>query len=177
LFAALAIAGSVLAPDRGTKVAVVDLHEVLTTAKPFQESDKTIRDWIARQKADLKKQQEALDAKTSELELYSKGSKQRAELELTLKKATLDLDYQVAAADTERDERIVEHQRTAFDKANAAIQKVAAEKQIDVVLQLRRGPLLAQTQTELSSEIFLRDVMFAGPALDITPDVLSILNL
>lgn len=170
---AVALSG---APKEGTKVAVVDLHRVLTTAKRFEGGDASIRAWMNEQKALLAKKQDALKAKQAELELFSKGSVERARIELEIAKLTLDLDYEVAAADGMREDRVVEHQRECFEIATRAIQEVAKLEGIDLVLQLRTGPLTSMTQRELSSEIFLREVLAADGSLDITSLVLSIID-
>lgn len=171
-----AIAASVNAPEKATRVAVVDLREVLTTAKPFQAGDQAIRAWIGEQKAALKKRQEQLRAKKGELEAFSSGSPERSRLELEVAKLSLDLDFEVAAADTARETRVVEHQRKSFETATEAVRSFAKEHGIDLVVQLRKGPLTASNQTELSSEIFLRDVVAADAALDITADVIKLLE-
>jgi Skp family chaperone for outer membrane proteins len=170
---AVAISGS---ESRGTRVAVVDLHRVLTTAKRFEAGDASIRAWMTEQKAALGKKQDALKAKKAELELFSKGSPERARVELEIAKATLDLDYEVAAADSAREDRVVEHQRECFDAATRAIQEVAKLEGIELVLQLRTGPLTSVNQRELSSEIFLREVLAADGSLDITSRVLSMID-
>jgi Skp family chaperone for outer membrane proteins len=169
----LALGGS---DDSGTRVAVVDLHLVLNSSKKFDEGDRAIRAWMDQQKAALRKRQETLSARKSELELFEKGSTERVKAELEVAKLALDLDYEIAAADREREDRVVAHQRDAFDAATRAIQQVARERNFDLVLQLRSGALISKTQNELSSEIFLRDVVAVEDGLDITTEVLSVLD-
>lgn len=160
----------------GTRVAVVDLHRVLTTAKSFEAGDAAIRAWMNDRKADLSRKQDGLKAKQAELELFSKGSAERARVELEVAKMTLDLDFELAAADSAREDKVVEHQRECFEAATRAIQEVAKIEAIDLVLQLRTGPLASVNQRELSSEIFLREVLAADASLDITANVLSIVD-
>ena len=65
---------------------------------------------------------------------------------------------------------------TVRDAFKAAIRQVATERGIDVVLQLRDEEPAGTRPDQLSSEIFLTDVLHCDPSLDITADVLKILN-
>jgi Skp family chaperone for outer membrane proteins len=172
----LAACVTLSAPARPTAVGLVDLQHVMTVAKPFAAGDEEIRKWIDARREEIRAARDGLEGKRAGLEAFTRSSAERAKLELEIAKESLELEFAVSQADRDRERRILEHQRKAFEAASEAIAAVARERGLDVVLQLRSGELRATTQAELSSEIYLRHVMSFDAGLDITSDVISILN-
>lgn len=176
LFCSATLLMALAAPQPPKAIAVVDLFKVLTTAKPFTTADDEIRRWIADQMKAFEQRHNEIDAKQNELELFSGDGTQKRRLAYVVDRMKADLDFDLAEADRARNERIVNNQRSAFDAATKAVAAYAKSKGIEIVLQLRQGDLTAKTQSELSSEIFLREVLYAGDALDVTSDVIAQLN-
>ncbi len=188
--AALIGAGSIVAllfasPDgRGWKaadatqsrVAVVDVVLVLSTAKPFVAADTALRAWIDDVKRVFKARDEELKKAAADLEVFSPDSEEFKSKSRELDRKRLEFQQDFEEKDRERLRRITDSQKAAWDQASAAIAEYAKAQGIEVVLQLRKGDFAGKTQEQVSAEMYLRDVLYADPALDITSTILSILN-
>ena len=155
---------------------VVDLVRILSEAKPFQREEGEIRDWIAKEKEQLKELSLDVERRQRELDALALGDESRVRLARELDELKLRFRHQVEDRERERAQRIVGGQKRWFAAARRAVAEVARTRDVDVVLQLRHADPNGSQPEELSSEIFLTDVLYCDPSLDITPDVLKILN-
>lgn len=158
------------------RVAVVDLFQVLREAEPFRKSEVEIRAWIDEQKAALEAMKKDVDLLEAEVGSMSEDSPGYHERQAELEMRKLQFRQMFDARERERLRRIREDQRRSFEDARRAIAEVATARGIDLVLQRRSGEPDGADPAELTSEIYLRDVLYCDESLDITRDVLSILN-
>lgn len=167
------------APGQGLPktVAVVDLFRVLSEAKPYVADQEKLAGWIeVQRRTNLEVKKGEVDAKQAELELLSGDSPERRRLMLELDQAKLLFDHEYGNLERERMKRITSLQKAAFADASRIISDYARNHGIDLVLQKRSTPVEGANQRELTSQIYLRDVLFADASLDITDRVITILN-
>lgn len=165
------------APRGPARVAVVDLFEVLTKAKPFVQAEQELKAWIEQGKRELQALKDDIDKRTGELELFDPEAEdfRRRANDLDLKK--LELQHKVDDLERERTRRILDNQRASFERVTKAIAEIATKQAIDLVLQTRSAALSGQKPGEVTSEMYLRDVLYRDAALDITSDVTTIIGL
>ncbi|MFH0944175.1 MAG: OmpH family outer membrane protein [Planctomycetota bacterium] len=167
------------APQAGAMgtVAVVDLFRVLSEAKPFAREQEAIRRWIDTEKrTNLEVKKSEIEAREADLELLEGDPVQHRALLLEQNIAKVRFDHEYEYLEKERLRRITRGQRAAFDGARKAISEYATSHGISLVVQSREGPLEGLNQGELTSEMYLRDVLYAEASLDITDSVITILN-
>lgn len=167
------------APQAGATgtVAVVDLFRVLSEARPFTKEQEAIRRWIETEKrTNLEIKKGEIEAREADLELFEGDPEKHRALLLQQDIAKLQFDHEYEYLEKERLRRITRGQRSAFDEARKAIAEYARSHDIGLVIQSRKGPLEGLNQGELTSEIYLRDVLYAEASLDITDGVITILN-
>ncbi len=171
--------GSTAAPPAAapTSVAVVDLFRVLRDAKPFLRDSEAIRAWIdSERRTNLQVKQDAIAAKESDLELLDENSPEARKKKHEIEFDRLALQHELEYLDSERVRRITDAQRHAYAEVRRASAAAAEARGLDLVLQRRSAELAGQNQSELNSEIFLRDILYHAPRLDITDDVIKILE-
>jgi Skp family chaperone for outer membrane proteins len=162
--------------EDATRVAVVDLFRVLAEAKPFRAADEEIRGWIEAEKARLQAASDEIARKESELEMFEVGSQEHVKRRNELELMRLQFKQRLEERDAERTRRIVENQKRSYAQASAAIEGVARQRGATLVLQLRAGDPEGKDPAEMTSEVWLRPVLYSDAALDITADVLRILD-
>ncbi len=175
-FAARDVRGFRARDDARSRVAVVDVVAVLSQAKPFVAADTALRGWIDDVRRLFKARDEELKKEESALELFQPDSEEFKTKSRELDRKKLEFQQDFDEKDRERMRKITDSQKAAWDQANAAIAEYAKAQGIEVVLQLRKGDFQGKTQEQVSAEMYLRDVLYADPALDITSTILSILN-
>lgn len=158
-------------------VVVVDLFRVLEEAQPFVAERESIRRWIDEQKrTNLTVKKDEIAAKEAELEMFQAGTepyrKRRNEAEF----AKLVFQQEFEHLEEIRLQRILTAQRAAYRKAREAIGEVAARHGARAALQLRSHELTGRDEQQLASEMFVRDVLWHDGSLDITTDVIRILD-
>ncbi len=169
--------GEPAAPPAAGPVVVVDLARVLQDARPFVDEREEIRRWIEEQKrSNLGVKSDAIEAKEAELELYEPGSEPHRKLRNEIEFAKLGFQQEFQFLETLRVRRIVEAQRRAYARARRAIGEVASRHGARAAFQLRPHELAGQDEQAISSEIFLRDVLWHDASLDITSEVIRILD-
>lgn len=172
---------AVLAPrpsdPGGPAIAVCDLTRVLEEGKPFVEARERIRKWIDEQKrTNLEVRRDALKKREAELDLFEPGSEEHRRLEEQLAHERLSFEQELQRLERERTARVIGAQRDAWRLAREAIAKAAGERGVRLVLHRRPAELGGETEEQVSAEIWSRDVLWHDPSLDITGDVLRILD-
>lgn len=157
-------------------VAVVDLFRVLKEAEPFVKAEAELRAWIEAEKKNLQGFQDDLERKQTELKLFQPDGPEYFARKDEVEQLQLRFRQAYDARERERERRIIANQRRSFEDSRRAIAEAAAASGVDIVLQLRAGDPSGKRPDEVTSEIYLRDVLYHDPALDITVDVLRILN-
>jgi len=159
------------------KVAVVDLFRVLAEAKPFVAEQDEIRRWIeAEKRTNLDVKKGEIAAKEAELEVFDRASPEYRKLANQLDFDKLGFEHEFQRLERERVRRITDSQRRAFAEATRVVADYAKSQGVTLVLQLRTGELRGEAQSELTSEMYLRDVLYHDASLDITSAVLRILD-
>ncbi len=170
-------AGAVLQPNGAPlRVGVVDLLRVLKEPKAIQAIDEQLRGWIDREQAPLKAMQNELKEIEARIELLDANGPDARTAKRDLEHKSVEFKYAFNAADAERQTRIKAARKLGFEIAQKAIGDVAKSLGLHLVLQARGGDLDGETESAVSAEIYLRTVLYADGALDITSDVLSVLN-
>lgn len=170
-------AGALLQPSGAPlRVGVVDLLRVLKEPKAIQTIDEQLRSWIDKEQAPLKAMQEQLKELEAKIELMDGASAEARTMKRDLEHKSVEFKYAFNAADAERQERIKAARKLGFEVAQRAIADVARSKGLHLIVQARGGDIDGETESAVSAEIYLRTVLYADAALDITPDVLSVLN-
>jgi len=166
------------APDGpGTRVGMVDLFRVLKEARPFIEDQEAIRSWIDKeQRTNLGVKKSEIEALDAELEMLEGESEQRRNLLLKRDLAKLRFDHEFEHLEQERGQRISESQKRAFAEVRQAVAEAAKADGIELVLQFRSGPLSGLNRSEITSEMYLRNVLYSEASLDITNSVITILD-
>ncbi|MBI4878513.1 MAG: OmpH family outer membrane protein [Planctomycetes bacterium] len=161
----------------GPGIGVVDLFRVMTEARPFAAAQGAIREWIESEKRsnlDVKKGE--INAKEAELEMFARDSEEHRKLKNEIEFAKLRFEHEFERLEAERMRRITAGQRQAFDEASAAVAEYAKSRGIFLVLQQRTGKLRGELDTDLTSEMYLRDILYSDALLDITDAVIRILD-
>jgi Skp family chaperone for outer membrane proteins len=181
-FLVLAIPGLVAALEDdpattpGTSVAVVDVVRVLREAAPLRQADLELKEWVERERAPLEQAKQEIDRLEAELEVFDRASPEYLERAFELDRKKLAFDHEYRVRDRGRVQRIVDTRRASFERVRQAAAEAARQRGIGIVLQVRSEPPAAESEAELFSEILLRSVLVHDPALDITSDVISILD-
>lgn len=162
-------------PD-APKIAVVDLFRVLKEASPFVKSEEELRVWINGEKQALQKLSDEVEQKQKELMLFNPNSAEYIARRNDAEIMQLQFKHVFETRERERMARIIQNQRRSFADARRAVAEASSNRGVDLVLQLRDGDPTGDDPQEVTSEIYLRDVLYHDQALDITSDVLKILN-
>ena len=137
-----------------TKIAVISTQALLRDAPQIKSADTRLKAEFEKRERDLqaedKKFQE--DYKKAQREADAMSPPQRAAAEKDLFNRRSDLDLKKRQFSEQAQARNAEYQREVLEKINRAIDEVAREKGLDLVV---------------------RDPAFAAAGLDITPDVLK----
>lgn len=164
-------------PSENAKIAVVDLFRILKEARPFVESQAAIRLWIEKeQRTNLGLKKSEIEAVEAELEMFEGDSEQRRAMILNRNLAKLRFDHEFEHLEQQRGQRITASQKQAFAEIKRAVAEVAKARGIGLVLQFREGPLVGLNRGELTSEMYLRNVLYSDAPLDITESVITILH-
>ena len=162
---------------QASRIAVVDLFRILKEARPFAEAQDAVRSWIEKeQRTNLGVKKSEIESLEAELEMFEGDSDQRRSLVLNHGLAKLRFEHELEHLESERARRITESQKQAFAETKQAVAEYAKAQGIDLVLQFRTGPLAGLNRGELTSEMYLRNVLYSDAPLDITGSVITILD-
>lgn len=170
-------AGALVQPSGAAlRVGVVDLFRVLKEPKAIQTIDEQLKAWIDKEQAPLRAMQQELKELEAKLDLLDPKAPEAAVAKRDLEHKSIEFKYAFNAADAERLDRLKAARLLGFEIAQKAIGDVAKNLGLHLVLQARGGELAGESEAAVSTEIYLRTVLYADATLDITSDVLSVLN-
>ena len=137
-----------------TKIAVIRTGVILHDAPQIKAADLKLKGEFEKREKDLQAEQTKLgdDIKKYQRDADSMSAQQRANTEKDLNTRKIDFDLKQRQFQEEAQNRNADLRRDVLDKVNKAIDEVAKEKGLDLVLQ---------------------DPAFASDGLDITADVLK----
>jgi outer membrane protein len=149
--AALLAAGPVAAQS---KIAVISTQALLRDAPQIKAADAKLKAEFQKREQDLQTERRKFqeDFKKAQREADAMSPQQKAATEKDLFSRKSDLDLKERQFSEQAQARNAELQRDVLEKINQAIDQVAREKGLELVV---------------------RDPAFAAPALDITADVLK----
>jgi outer membrane protein len=136
------------------KIAVIRTPVILRDAPQIKAADVKLKSEFAQREKDLQTEQTKLgdDIKKYQRDADSMSAQQRANTEKDLNTRKIDFDLKQRQFSEEAQNRNQDLRRDVLEKVNKAIDEVAKDKGLDLVLQ---------------------DPAFASDALDITGDVLK----
>jgi outer membrane protein len=149
------LAAAVSAPaSADTKIAVIRTPVILRDAPQIKAADTKLKGEFAQREKDLQADGKKLDEdiKKYQREGDTMSAQQRADTEKSLQTRKIDFDLKQRNFQEEAQNRNGELRKEVLDKVNSAIEQVAKEQNLDVVLQ---------------------DPAYANSALDITDAVLK----
>lgn len=136
------------------KIAAIRTQPILRDAPQIRAADTKLKAEFAKREADLQAEGKKLgeDIKKFQREADTMAPQQRADAEKGLNTRKIDFDLKQRQFAEQAQNRNQELRREVLEKVNKAIEDVAKEKGLDLVLQ---------------------DPAYAAPAVDITEDVLK----
>jgi len=155
LVPAALLAAALAAPAAAeTKFAVISTPVLLRDAPQIRSADARLKAEFQKREQDLQAEEKKLqeDYKKAQREADAMSPQQKAATEKDLFSRKSDLDLKERQFSEQAQQRNAELQRDVLEKINQAIDQVAKEKGLELVV---------------------RDPAFAVPALDITADVLK----
>lgn len=170
--------GGVGGPDCSTCVATIDIDGVL---RQLQERGDREND-LNNLDAELVKQLEAQVAKIkqldNELAVLPKGTPEYAETRLRLQEAMVIAEFQEKAGQGRLATRQKDIMVVLYNKIAAAAGRYAEREGIDVVITNDQSVELSteQSMAQVQTIIGTRKLVYAKPELDITNDVVTLMN-
>jgi len=164
------------AAARPTTVAVCNLTRVFADYKWATQLNNELNERRNKIKNEITSRRNAIDKLTEQLKGYAPGSEQ-----FNVKKQERDrqvIELEVWRQIQERS-LLQSHLRLTkemFSKISEAVKTVAQKKGIDLVLQLEPRDIQAQSSQEMIAQLLNRKTLYQSDALDITGDVLRLIN-
>lgn len=166
-----------VAPSTGpSKVAVCNIVDVFKEYQRAQDETETLnkkRDAFA---AERDKRQKKLEALQVELDGFKPGSEAHEDALQRMQKQMLEFRVW---EQFQQNLILRNHRRLTeemYGQIKDAIEQVAKQRGIDVVVQLEAGELQARNVEELIAQIDRRKVLYHNPGIDITEIVLQKVN-
>ncbi len=160
------------------KIAVCDPHRAFDKYKNVQDAIAALKTVVEQTKIQVDAKARAVVAKQKELD----GIKKQKSKEY---KATLEelitLKANLQASQTTANARIADQRKSiavnAYADIYAAVATVAKERGISLVLTKDQPPLATRSMVELLGKLYYRrQVLYADDSLDITDEVIKVLN-
>jgi len=161
-----------------TKIAVVDARTVFSDMQETQDFKKKMDDQVRQFKADMDRRGQELNAKKSALDLIKPDSAQYQQLSKDYFAAALEMKNWQDMSNMELEHTQKVQMKALFDKIEAGAAELAAQRGYDLVLASQHSDIdpekmnIAEVQARLSQ----RNVLYAAPRVDLTNDLLALLD-
>lgn len=159
-----------------SRVAVVDLSRLIRENRYFLAEQEAVREWQDQMQGMLDETQKQLAGMEADLDQYQPGTDEHKSGREALQVAALKLKMREESLTGELKQRLRDALANSHQRAVQACSQFRIDQGLDLVVQHNPQPLGNADPQELVGEIVLRKVVTFDPQLDITEDVLTILN-
>jgi Skp family chaperone for outer membrane proteins len=159
----------------GTNVAILDINYIFKNNPRLKQKLDELNGDVARANEAVKKTREDLVKAEEELRGYKKGTPEYKEQEEALAKRAANFDTDVKLQRRELQERGVKIHYEAYQEILSATENFCNRAGIDLVIQFNGDQPNVDNPENLMSHIY-KTVVWHRPAIDITPEILKILN-
>lgn len=166
-----------LAPAGPPVVAVLNLERVLNNLDELGARQSERQALIDQRRAMVEKLQRDLDQAKTDLNILPKNSPdyQKKLEEALLTQATLE--FQQKLATQLLDNKTAEISKNLFEKIRDATARLAKQRGYNLVLSNdSESPIELGDVTAVTRQLAMRKIMYADPSLDISDDVLQLMN-
>jgi outer membrane protein len=150
------LTAAVATPVRAeTKLAVIRTPVILRDAPQIKAADQKLKSEFAQREKDLQSEGKKLDEdiKKYQREGDTMSAQQRADTEKGLNTRKIDFDFKQRQFQEQAQARNQELRRDVLEKVNTAIEQVAKDKGLDVVVQ---DPAYASAAMDITDEVLKR---------------------
>ena len=173
LFAPAALAQS--APG-GTRIAVVNLARIFEEFDMVKDLEAKFDESRREVGAEADARRQAISIKRQELEAFPEDSSDYAARNKDLTRMEFEYKLWLATEEQTLKDRHKRWLEDIYTRTRKAVEQLAAERKIDLVITIDEGPLEAPDSITMRQEIMLRKVLFATPSVNLTDDLLERLN-
>lgn len=180
LFLGLAMVLPVRAQDAAIKIAVANTARIFNEMQETRDLKQKLEGERKRLENEERERKEKIQSLRDARNLLKSDSPQYQQKNRELLEEAIKFDVwgKMLQAEVQRNQRV--QMKHLFDKIQAAVNEVAAKKGFDLVLSDQRPEIPEDpeqmTLDQLRAMINARTVLYAGPKVDITNDVLALLN-
>ena len=149
-----------------TRIAVIRTPVILRDAPQIKAADQQLKSEFSQREKDLQAEGKKLDEdiKKYQREGDTMSAQQRADTEKGLNTRKIDFDLKQRQFQEQAQNRNQELRRDVLDKVNAAIEQVAKDQNLDVVLQ---DPAYASSALDITDEVLKR---LTAMGITVAPD-------
>lgn len=165
-----------LAAVRVTNVATVDIEAVIDDYVRKTGTYEALSNQYTTKRRTLQFIQEQIQSMMEEAEVYPRGSQRGIDLMGEIQAKRAQLKAQNDATEAWYDSQQAKLTAESYQKAVEVIERIARQRNLDLVLMKKTGRVDGMMMNQVSSSIVVRTVIFAKDALDITDQVKALLN-
>jgi Skp family chaperone for outer membrane proteins len=164
------------AVSRATNVATVDIEDVIDDYVQKTGAYEALRNQYNTKRRALTFLQEQVRNMTEEAEIYPRDSERFIELQADIQTKRAQAKFEGETTEAWYDSQQAKLTRESYTKALEVIERVARQKNLDLVFMRKDGRVEGRMMNQVSSSIVVRAVVFAKDSLDITDEVKALLN-
>lgn len=163
--------------ESGSEIRFVDVSEVMNNYEKAKKNQEDLQKGFAPQVAEMQRRSDDYYKKQKELSPLDQNSKEyyqkAVELEVEQVKLKRDGEFLRRDMDKKRAQNIV----TSYDEIRDAIKKYAEANQLKAVLYIQKDSNHGDEDLKDKFDLLRqRQVLFADPSLDVTQQIIKILN-
>lgn len=164
-------------PPPIARVAIVDLSRIINDLDERTARQEQLKDFITSQNEKLKALGSQLDTAQTDIELLVAGTPDRRRKEEEVAWLRINLEYQKRWSEQLIDRRRAEVFADLFEKIRDATTKVAQQQGFDLVFSSDyEGDVPHNQEADIRAVMSTRRVLYASPDIDITEDVVRLMN-
>ena len=158
------------------KIAYVDMSRLVSEHRLSRDEQQTIKTWYDTGKKLLEEKQKQYRDHVAELDQFTEGSDQYRDKakQLKIEKFVLEGEFDSLNDDFKR--RVAKSIADSHGRVVEACRTYLATHDLDAVLQYASSPVGGSTSSEVIPEIVVRTVVAYRKTLDVTDDILKILD-
>lgn len=163
-------------PGAPPKFGVVDLGEVLREFKEVQEMEAKLQQRAAEFKKEGEARRDKLDTIRFERDRLHPDEPKWLQLQKELNRLSVELELWAKFEKNDIEAESREQQSRLYKKALQAVETVAKQRGLETVFQLDSIDLNDPKDMVTSQRMSVRAVLYASPSVDLTKDVIAMLN-